>query len=49
MEVKVGFYKKHYRKNIDAFQLWCWEKLLKIKWRVKKINQWSLNKHRVVT
>ena len=31
--------KKAERQRIDAFELWCWRRLLRIPWTAKKSNQ----------
>ena len=31
--------KKAERQRIDAFELWCWRRLLRVTWRVKRSNQ----------
>ena len=31
--------KKAERRRIDAFELWCWRRLLKVPWTVRKSNQ----------
>ena len=31
--------KKAERRRIDAFELWCWRRLLRVPWTVKKSNQ----------
>jgi len=36
--------KKNKCQRIDAFKLWCWGRLLKVPWTVRKSNQWILNK-----
>ena len=42
-EVKYGFEswttKKAECQRIDAFELWCWRRLLKVPWTVKRSNQ----------
>ena len=32
-------YKKAERRQIDAFELWCWRKLLRVPWTARKSNQ----------
>ena len=34
--------KKRERKRIDAFELWCWRRMLKISWTERKTNSWVL-------
>ena len=36
--------KKEERRRLDAFELWCWRRLLRISWKAKKINRWILEK-----
>ena len=31
--------KKAERRRIDAFELWCWRKLLRVPWAARKSNQ----------
>ena len=31
--------KKAERRSIDAFELWCWRRLLRISWTVRRSNQ----------
>ena len=31
--------KKAEHKRIDAFKVWCWRKLLRVAWTVKRLNQ----------
>ena len=31
--------KKDERKKIDAFELWCWRRLLRVPWTVRRSNQ----------
>ena len=31
--------KKAERQRIDAFELWCWRRLLRVPWRAKRSNQ----------
>ena len=37
MDVKVG--KKAERQRIDAFELWCWRRLLRVPWTARRSNQ----------
>ena len=32
------------RKKIDAFELWCWRRLLRVSWVAKRSNVWVLDK-----
>ena len=34
--------KKAERQEIDAFELWCWRRLLKVPWTARKSNQFIL-------
>ena len=38
MEVRVGL-KKAEGRRIDAFELWCWRRLLRVPWTAKRSNQ----------
>ena len=38
MDVRVGL-KKAERQRIDAFELWCWRRLLRVLWTAKRSNQ----------
>ena len=38
MDVRVGLKKAEYRK-IDAFELWCWRRLLRVPWTARRSNQ----------
>ena len=31
--------KKAERQRIDAFELWCWRRLLRVPWTVRRLNQ----------
>ena len=35
--------KKAERQRIDAFQLWCWRRLLRVPWTARRSNQCILN------
>ena len=38
MDVRVGLKKaEHHR--IDAFELWCWRRLLRVPWTARRYNQ----------
>ena len=46
MVFSIGMYgceswtiKKAERRRIDAFELWCWRRLLRVPWTVRKSNQ----------
>ena len=34
--------KKAERQRIDAFELWCWGRLLRVPWTARRSNQWIL-------
>ena len=36
--------KKAERRRIDAFELWCWRRLLRVPWTARRSNQSILNK-----
>ena len=38
MDVRVGL-KEAERQRIDAFELWCWKRLLKVPWTARRSNQ----------
>ena len=37
--------KKAERRRIDAFELWCWRRLLRVPWTARRSNQSILNIH----
>ena len=40
MTVRVGLYiKKAEHRRIDAFELWCWRRLLRVPWTARSSNQ----------
>ena len=39
MDVKVGLRKKSEHRRIDAFELWCWRRLLRVPWTARRSNQ----------
>ena len=39
MDVRVELYRKLSTKRIDAFELWCWRRLLRVPWTVRRSNQ----------
>ena len=39
MDVRVGLIKKAENRRIDAFELWCWRRLLRIPWTARRSNQ----------
>ena len=34
--------RKAERRRIDAFELWCWRRVLRVPWTAKRSNQWIL-------
>ena len=36
MDVRVGPYKKAKHPTIDAFELWCWRRLLRVPWTARR-------------
>ena len=39
MDVRVGLLKKAECRRIDAFELWCWRRLLRVPWTSRRSNQ----------
>ena len=39
MDVRVGTVNKAERRRIDAFELWCWRRLLRVPWTARRSNQ----------
>ena len=39
MDVRIGTIRKAERQGIDAFELWCWRRLLRILWTARRSNQ----------
>ena len=39
MDVRVGLWRKLSAKKIDAFELWCWRRPLKVSWTARRSNQ----------
>ena len=39
MDVKVGTIKKAEHQRLDAFELWCWRRLLRVPWTARRSNQ----------
>ena len=39
MDVRVGTVKKAEHQRIDAFELWCWRRLLRVLWTARGSNQ----------
>ena len=42
MDVRVALLKKAERRRIDAFELWCWRRLLRVPWTARRSNQFIL-------
>ena len=38
-DVRVGTIKKAEHQRIDAFELWCWRRLLRVPWTARRSNQ----------
>ena len=38
MDVRVGLWKKAERRRIDAFELWCWRRLLRVPWTARRLD-----------
>ena len=34
--------RKHERRKIDAFELWCWRRVLRVSWMERKTNMWII-------
>ena len=39
MAVRVGTIKKAECRRIDAFELWCWRRFLRVPWTARRSNQ----------
>ena len=39
MDMRVRLIKKAECERIDAFELWCWKRLLRVPWAAKRSNQ----------
>ena len=39
MDVRVGLYRKLGAEEFDAFELWCWKRLLRVPWTARRSNQ----------
>ena len=39
MDMRVGLLKKAEHQRIDAFELWCWRRLLRVPWTARRSNQ----------
>ena len=42
-DCKIWTIKKAERQRIDAFELWCWKRLLRVPWTARRSNQSILN------
>ena len=42
MDVRFGTIKKAECQRIDAFELWCWRRLLRVPWTTRRPNQFIL-------
>ena len=42
MDVRVGTIKKAECQRTDAFELWCWRRLLRVPWTARRSNQSTL-------
>ena len=39
MDVRVGTIKKAECRRLDAFEVWCWRRLLRVPWTARRSNQ----------
>ena len=39
MDVRVGTIKKAEHQRTDAFELWCWRRVLRVPWTARRSNQ----------
>ena len=39
MDVRVGLWRRLSARRIDAFELWCWRRLLRVPWTARRSNQ----------
>ena len=39
---KTWTMRKHERRKIDAFELWCWRRVLRVSWTQRKTNTWII-------
>ena len=39
MDVRIGTIKKAKCQRIDAFELWCWKRFLRVSWTARRSNQ----------
>ena len=35
--------RKSERKKLDAFEMWCWRRVLRVSWRERRTNEWVIN------
>ena len=42
MDVRVGLLKKAEHRRIDAFELWCWRRLLRVPQTARRLNKSTL-------
>ena len=42
MDMRVGTIRKAERRRIDAFELWCWRRLLRAPWTARRSNKFIL-------
>ena len=42
-DAETWTFQKDLRKRIDAFELWCWRRALRIPWTAKKKNEWLIS------
>ena len=39
MDVRIGLIEKAERQRLDAFELWCWGRFLRVPWTARRSNQ----------
>ena len=39
MDVRIGLLNKAEHQRIEAFELWCWRRLLRVPWTARRSNQ----------
>ena len=39
MYVRVGLFKKAEHRQINAFEFWCWRRLLRVPWTARRSNR----------
>ena len=42
MDVRVGLWRNLSAEEFDAFELWCWRRLLRVPWTARRSNQYIL-------